>query len=90
LQRAFPLDVLMVTSLKLSFIANGDNSTSVSLTFYETIHFGSLEFIVDRLGRLSLSPYEGDSSTIFVGMVHIGSPSLHTILRILLTRAPLP
>jgi hypothetical protein len=45
----------MVPSLKLSFIANGDNSTGVGLDPGHTIHFGSLEFTTDRLIRLSLS-----------------------------------
>jgi hypothetical protein len=48
----------MVTSSKLSFIANGNNSNGVVLTPGETIHFGSMEFITNRLGRLSLSPKE--------------------------------
>jgi hypothetical protein len=81
LQCGFPLDVLMVTSSKLSFIANNNNSASVGLALSETIRFDSLEFTVDRLGRLSLSPYEGDSIAIFIGMVHSGSPSLHTTLK---------
>jgi hypothetical protein len=68
----------MVYSLKLSFVANGNNPTDVGLTSSETIHFGSLEFTTDRLGHLSLSPEEGDSGAIFVGMVHSRSPSLHT------------
>jgi hypothetical protein len=69
LQRIFPLDVPMVTSLKPSFIANGNNSTGISLAPGATICFGSLEFIVDGFDRLSLSPDERDSSAIFVGMV---------------------
>jgi hypothetical protein len=44
LQRAFPLDVLMVPSPKLSFVANGHNPTSVGLVPGSTIHFGKLEF----------------------------------------------
>jgi hypothetical protein len=80
LQHAFPLDVLVVTSQKLS-IANGNNPTGVGLSSGKTIHFDCLEFTVDRLGRLSLSPYEWDSSAIFIGMVHNGSPSLHTTLK---------
>jgi hypothetical protein len=80
LQRAFALDVLMVTSPKLPFVANGNNSTGVGLTPGETIHFGSLEFIADLLGYPSLSPEEGDSGAIFIGMVHNGSPSLRTTL----------
>jgi hypothetical protein len=72
LQRAFPLYVLMVTSPKLSYVTNGDKPTGVSLALGETICFDILEFTTDRLGRLSLSPYVGDSSAIFVGMVHNG------------------
>jgi hypothetical protein len=71
----------MVPSQKLYFIANGNNSTGVSLApGSSNICFGSLGFTTDRLGRLSLSPQEWDSSTTFVGMVHNGSPSLHTAL----------
>jgi hypothetical protein len=81
LQHAFPLDVSMVTSLKLSFVANGNNSTDVGLTLGKTIHFGSLEFTTDLLVRLCLSPEEGDLGAIFVRMVHSGSPSLCTTLK---------
>jgi histidinol-phosphate/aromatic aminotransferase/cobyric acid decarboxylase-like protein len=42
LQRAFPLDVPMVRSPKLFFIANYNNPTGVGLTPDNTIHFGSL------------------------------------------------
>jgi hypothetical protein len=70
----------MVTSSKLSFVANGNNSNGVVLTPGETIHFGSLDFTANCLGRLSLSPKERDSDTIFIGMVHSGSPSLLTTL----------
>jgi hypothetical protein len=70
----------MVTSLKLSFVANGNNSTDVGLTLGKTIHFGSLEFTTDLLVRLCLSPEEGDLSAIFVRMVHSGSSSLCTTL----------
>jgi hypothetical protein len=60
LQHAFLLDVPMVISPKLSFFANSNNPTGVGLTLGETIRFASLEFTIDRLGRLSLSPEEGD------------------------------
>jgi hypothetical protein len=70
----------MVISSKLSFIANGNNPTGVGLAPGQTIHFGSLEFTADHLGRLSLSPEEDDSGAIFIGMVHSGSPSLHITL----------
>jgi hypothetical protein len=56
LHHAFLLDVLMVPSLKLSFVANGNNLTSVSLTPGSIIRFVSLEFTADHLSSLSLSP----------------------------------
>jgi hypothetical protein len=80
LQRAFPLDILMVPLPKLSFVANGNNPTGVGLALGSTIHFGSPEFTADRLGRLSLSPQEWNSCAIFEGMVHIRSSSLCTAL----------
>jgi hypothetical protein len=46
----------MVPSPKLYFVANGNNSTSVGLAPGNSIHFGSLEFIADHLGHLTLSP----------------------------------
>jgi hypothetical protein len=79
LQRAFPLHVPMVPSPKLSFIANGNNLTGIGLTLGSTNRFGSMEFTA-CLGHQSLSPYEWDSSAIFIGMVNSGSPSLHTAL----------
>jgi hypothetical protein len=69
LQRAFPLDVPMVSSLNLSFLSNGNNLTGVGLAPGETIRFGSFEFTMDHLGCLSLSPMEWDSGTFFIGMV---------------------
>jgi hypothetical protein len=81
LHRVFPLYVLIVYSLKLSFIANGNNLTIVGLTPGETIRFGSLEFTIDCLGHQSLSSEESDSVAIFVGMVHNGPLSLHTTLK---------
>jgi hypothetical protein len=76
----FSMDVFMVTLRKLSFIANGNNPIGVGLAPGETTCFGSLEFTADHFGHLSLSPDEQDSSAIFVGMVHNGSPSLSTAL----------
>jgi hypothetical protein len=56
LQRAFSLDVLMVPSLKLSFVANDNHLTDIDLAPGSTIRFGSLEFTADHLSHLSLSP----------------------------------
>jgi hypothetical protein len=41
---------------------------------------GSFEFITDRFGSPSPSPKGNDSGTVFIGMVHSGSLSLHAIL----------
>jgi hypothetical protein len=56
LQRTFPLDVPMVASPRLSFITNDNNPTDIGLAPGSAIHFGSLEFITDPFGHLSLSP----------------------------------
>jgi hypothetical protein len=70
----------MAHSPKLSFVANGNNLTGVGLAPDSTNHFGCLEFTADQHGLLSLSPQKWDSGTIFIGMVHSGSPSLCTTL----------
>jgi hypothetical protein len=56
LQSTSSLYVPMVPSPKLPFVANVHNPTDVSLDPGSTIHFGRLEFTIDRLGCLSLSP----------------------------------
>jgi hypothetical protein len=80
LQHTFSLDILIVTSPKVSFVTNGINLTGAGLAPGETIQFSYLEFTADRLGHLSLYPKERDSAAIFIGVVHSGSPSLHTTL----------
>jgi hypothetical protein len=75
----FPLNVLMVHSPKYIIIANGKSLASVGFALGKIICFGSLEFIANRFGDLSLSPEGNCSSAVFVGMVHIGSQSLHTV-----------
>jgi hypothetical protein len=70
----------MVYSLKITFVANSDNSTGVRLVPGGIIYFGSLEFTADYFGNLSLSPKGNDLGVVFVGMVHSGLLSLHTIL----------
>jgi hypothetical protein len=66
----FPLNVSMVYSPILTFVANSNNPTGVEFTPIETICYGSLKFTTEG----------EDSCIIFVGMVHNGSPSLHTVL----------
>jgi hypothetical protein len=69
----------MVYSLKLTFIANGNNLIGVGLIPGDTICFGSLHFTADHFDHLSLSPKGNDSGVVFIGMMHNGSPSLHTV-----------
>jgi hypothetical protein len=45
----------------------------------KTIHFGILEFIVNRFSNLSLSTEGNDSSNVFVGMVDNGSLFVHKV-----------
>jgi hypothetical protein len=62
----------MVTSPKLSFVANGNNPTGVSLAPGETIHFGSLEFTIDRLRSPESFPWQVGLLHLFVVVVHNG------------------
>jgi hypothetical protein len=66
----------MVHSSMLVVTIDGACLTCGSFSLDKTIRFGSLEFIIDYFGSLSLSPKEGDSGAIFVGTTHSGSPSL--------------
>jgi hypothetical protein len=70
----------MLHSPKLAVIDNNKHQIDVGFTLGETIHIGSMEFIADHFGSLSLSDKGNVSSVMFVGMAHSGSPSLHTIL----------
>jgi hypothetical protein len=76
----FHFNDLMVHSPKLAIVTDGKHQTSVSFTLAKTIHFGSLQFITNRFGSLSLSTEGNDSGAFFVGMTHSRSPSLHTNL----------
>jgi hypothetical protein len=74
MQHAFPLDVPMVHSSALTISADGERLSCGGFSLSETIHFGSLLFIVDYFGRLSLSPMRNDSGTAFMGSAHSGPP----------------
>jgi hypothetical protein len=52
----------------------------IELTPDKAICFEDLEFIVDHLDNLCLSPEGDDFSAIVGGMARSGSPSLHAIL----------
>jgi hypothetical protein len=70
----------MVHLPKPIVIISGNNLISIEFTWHKSIHCVRLEFITDCFEILSLSPEGNDSRVIFMGMVHSGSPSLHTIL----------
>jgi hypothetical protein len=74
------LDVSMVHSPKLAVITDGEHLTSVSFTHGESICFGSLEFIADYFGNLSLSDEGKVSCVVIMGMAYNGSQLLHTFL----------
>jgi hypothetical protein len=76
LQHAFPLDVSMVYSSMLAVSTDGECLTCSDFSLGETVHFGSLEFIVDCFGDLSLSPSRNESSAAFMGSPHNGPPTL--------------
>jgi hypothetical protein len=76
LWRAFPLYVLMVPSLELAVTADGECLSCGGFSLSETIRFGSLKFIADRFGGLSLSPTGDGLDAIAMGSAHGGPPSL--------------
>jgi hypothetical protein len=67
LQRAFPLGVPMVHSSVLAISTNGECLTCGGFSLGKTVAFGSLDFITDCFGGLSLSPRWGDSGTSIMG-----------------------
>jgi hypothetical protein len=70
----------MVHSSTLVITADGKHLTCIGFSLGKTVHFGSLEFITDCFGSLSLSPKGNDPVAIFVGTACIELPSLRTIL----------
>jgi hypothetical protein len=71
----------MVHSPKPVIITDDEYQTGVDFTLGKTICYGSLEFITDGVGSLSLSTKGNDSGAIFMEMAQCRSPSLHTILK---------
>jgi hypothetical protein len=67
-------------SSTITIATDGEHLTYSGFSLSKTIHFGSLEFIIDCFGSLSFSTRRSDSGAIFVGMARNGLPSLRTIL----------
>jgi hypothetical protein len=76
LQRAFPLDVLMVPSSVLTAITDGEPLACGGFSLGKTIRFRSLDFITDCFSGLSLSPRRDGSDAIFMGSTYSRLPSL--------------
>ncbi len=73
LQRAFPLDVLMVPSSVITITADGERLTCGGFSLCKTIRLGNFEFIINYFGGLSLSPSRGNKGATFIGSTHSGA-----------------
>jgi hypothetical protein len=71
----FPLDVLMVHSSTLAISTDAEHLTCGGFSLGETIRFGSLQFITNCFGGLSLSPRRNDLGAPLMGLTHSGQPS---------------
>jgi hypothetical protein len=60
----FPPNVLMVHSSTLAIATDGERLTSGNFSLSETVPFGSLDFITDCFGDLSLSPKGGGATQV--------------------------
>jgi hypothetical protein len=71
----FTLDILMVPSSALAIAVDCESLLYGGFSLGETIRFGSLEFIADCFGGLSLSLMGDDSDAIIMGSARGGPPS---------------
>jgi hypothetical protein len=72
LQRATPLDILMVPSSSITITANCEHLACSGFSISEPIHLGNFEFIAIYFGGLSLSPRRGNKGAIFTGSTRSG------------------
>jgi hypothetical protein len=74
----------MIHSSMLVIATDRECLTCIGFSLSETVHFGSLEFIIDCFGCLSLSPKGGgggESGAIFMGTTRSGSSSLWDMIK---------
>jgi hypothetical protein len=74
LERAFPLDILMIPSSVPTVAGDGERLLCDLFSLGETFCFRSLEFIAGRFGGLSRSPMGNGSDATIMGSTH-GRPS---------------
>jgi hypothetical protein len=72
LKRVFTFDIPMVPSSTLTVSTDGERLTCGGFSLREIVYFGSLEFIIDCFGSLSLSPRRSDSDTTIMGSTRSG------------------
>jgi hypothetical protein len=72
----------MVHSSTLDITNDEEHVMCGGFSLSETIHFGSLEFVIGGFGVLILSPRGGggDLGAIFMGTTHSWSPSLQAMI----------
>jgi hypothetical protein len=61
-----------VPSSTLTVSADGERLTCGGFSLREIVYFGSLEFIIDCFGSLSLSPRRSDSDATIMGSTQSG------------------
>jgi hypothetical protein len=76
LQHTFHLDVRMVPSSALIIATDGERLPCGGFSLNETIRFGSLKFITNCFGGLSLSPRGDSTDAAIMGSTHNRPPTL--------------
>jgi hypothetical protein len=71
----------MVHTSTLAVTTDVECLTCSGFSLSETVRFGSLEFIADYFGGLSLSPKGSNLGAVFMGTTHSGSPSLWAMIK---------
>jgi hypothetical protein len=66
LQRAFPLNVLMILASAITVVADGECLTCSGFSLGKTVHLRNFEFIVDYFGGLSFSLRRGVEGATFM------------------------